>query len=246
MRSLLPVFAIVLPLGAQWIRITTPGIPRNSNGTPNLNAPAPRLADGTPDLAGIWRFSPPFNNDYTTGLKPEEILPWARELYTQRRDGNLKDQPSTHCLPGAVIDYGVFMKIVQTPGLILLLSEIPGNNTTRQIHLDGRVLPVDPNPTWQGYSVAHWEADTLVVETSGYNDRVWLDHIGHPHTEALRVIERFRRRDFGHLDVEITFNDPGAYTRSWSINIPRTVVADTEIFEAFCENERDSRHFVGQ
>jgi hypothetical protein len=135
------------------------------------------------------------------------------------------------------------VKFVQTPGLLLVIYE---NAPTRQIFLDGRALPRDPNPSWMGYSVGHWEGDTLVVDTAGFNDRTWLDLAGHPHTEALHVTERFRRVDFGRIQLQITFDDPNAYAKSWTIPVDVTLVPDTELLENVChENEKDRTHLVG-
>src|SRR2546428_3038360 len=131
-------------------------------------------------------------------------------------------------------------KFIQTPSLIVILIE---DLTYRKIHLDGRQLPKDPNPSWMGYSVGRWEGDTLVVETNGFTGRAWLDYDGHPHTEALRMTERYRRRDFGHLDVEVTFDDPGAYARPWTVSVPLELFPDTELLEAVCrENEKSLAH----
>jgi hypothetical protein len=132
-------------------------------------------------------------------------------------------------------------KILQTPGVIGFLSEGGGY---RQVLTDGRPLPEDPNPTWQGYSVGHWEGDTLVVESAGFNDQTWLD-IGHPHTEELRVTERFRRKDFGHMELKMTFSDPKIYSRPWTIDMHLDLMPDTELLEYVCnENEKDIKHIV--
>ncbi len=133
------------------------------------------------------------------------------------------------------------IKIVQSPRLTMVLYE--AGNSHRQIYIDGRALPQDFSlPAWLGYSVGHWERDTLVVETAGFNDKAPLDAMGHPHSEALRVTERYRRRDFGHLDVEMTFDDPVMYSRPFTIKVPHDLLADSDIFESFCENEKDSAH----
>ena len=138
------------------------------------------------------------------------------------------------------------MKIIQTPALIVILNP---DLTYRQVFMDGRTLERDPNPAWMGYSVGHWEGDTLVVESNGYNDRTWLDHDGHPHTEALRMTERYRRRDFGHMDVEITYSDPKAYARPWTVAVRAELAADTEMIEFVC-GEREANpgiaHWVGK
>src|SRR5262249_41687942 len=163
------------------------------DGKPNLTAPAPRTSDGKPDLSGIWTMNPgPYAFNAATGLKPDEIQPWAEALYKQRREDLQKDSPYTACLPqgpASNLNPVAMTKIVQTPALILTLSE---DLTYRQIFLDGRELPKDPNPAFMGYSVGHWEGDALVVESTGFNERTWLDFGGHPHTEELRITERIR------------------------------------------------------
>ena len=138
---------------------------------------------------------------------------------------------------------GLPVKIVQTPSLVVLLYEY--QTIYRQVFLDGRALPDDPNPTWMGYSVGRWDGDTFVVTTAGYNDKTTLDLGGHPHTEALRVTERFHRRDAGHIDLNVTLDDPKAYRRSWTLPIELELMADSELIEYVCENERDSSHLVG-
>jgi len=128
------------------------------------------------------------------------------------------------------------MKIVQTAGLVAVLYELPNN--FRQIFMDGRALPNDPNPTWQGYSVGRWEGETLVVETIGFNDKSWVARPGHPHTEALRITERYRRRDFGHIDLQMTVDDPKAFTRPWSARVKFNLLPDTDLLEFHCDNEK--------
>src|SRR5262245_22907912 len=136
------------------------------------------------------------------------------------------------------------IKIVQTPGLILILNP---DLTYRQIFLDGRTLESAPNPSWMGYSVGHWEADTLVVESFGFNDRTWLDHDGHPHSEGLRMTERYRRRTFGNLDLEVTLSDPAVYARPWTVAVRAELAPDTEMIEFVCnENPRALEHWVGK
>jgi hypothetical protein len=234
------------PAAAQWFDLPTPGLPRTADGKPDLTAGAPRLADGKPDLSGIWqRSSGRYYNNVAADLEPEDVQPWADALYRQRRADFGKDSMEVQCLPygpaATTTPYGDF-KIVQTPTLILiLLSDL----TYRQIHMDGRSLPLDPNPTWMGYSVGRWEGDTLVVESSGFTDRSWLDYDGHPHTEALRMVERYRRRDIGHLDLDVTFEDPGAYNRPWTVSVPLELFPDTELLEFVCdENEKSTVHMT--
>ena len=186
---------------------------------------------------------------YISGdLKPEEMLPWAAAFYKQRAADFRRDSDGIHCLPPgpkAGISVGPFpMKILQTPGLVAVLYEY--QTIFRQFFTDGRALPEDPNPTWMGYSVAHWEGDTLVVTTAGYNDRTTLDLAGHPHTEALRLTERYHRRDVGHIDLQVTFDDPKAYTRPWTLSFEFDLIPDGQLIEYVCENERDAPHLIGK
>lgn len=247
-------FAMILcvtsiSLTAQWPDHPTPGVPRTSNGKPDLSAPAPRWADGRPDLSGVWLVRNWSSLFFATGdLKPEEMLPWAASLYKQREDGFRRDSDGVHCLPPgpkAGISVGPFpMKILQTTGLVAILYEY--QTIYRQLFTDGRALPKDPNPTWMGYSVAHWEGETLVATTAGYNDRTALDLAGHPHTEALRLTERYHRRDVGHMDLQVTFDDPKAYTRPWTLSLEFDLIPDGQLIEYVCENERDTPHLVGK
>ncbi len=239
-------------LHAQWLNYPTPGIPRLSNGQPNLAAPAPRTQDGKPDLSGVWnRLSPKYRVNIAADLKPEEVQPWAKDLVQQRTENFGKDSMGALCLPlgpqyatDADSTGGGMMKIAETPGLILILNP---DLTYRQIYLDGRALETSPNPSWMGYSVGHWEADTLVVESFGFNDRTWLDSSGHPHTEALRMTERYRRRDFGHLDLEVTLQDPIVYARPWTVAVRAELAADTALLEYVCnEKSGDREHWVGK
>lgn len=191
-----------------------------------------------------------YANNIFIDLKASEIpeRPLATEIRRARLANGIRDNPSLYCLPhGIPIDVLVSEahKMVQTPGLIIVLYET--DNTHRQIYTDGRKLPVDPQPAWLGYSVGQWERDTLVVESTGFNDKSWLDLSGHAHSEGLRITERFHRRDFGHLDVEMTFDDPTMYTRPFSIQITHLLQADSDVLESFCnENEKDRGHLVGK
>jgi hypothetical protein len=234
------------PVAAQWLELPTPGLPRTADGKPDLTAAAPKLSDGKPDLSGIWqRSSGRYYNNAAADLKPEDVQPWADALYRQRRADLGKNSMEVQCLPlGPVAPTTPYahVKIIQTPTLIVMLLD---DLTYRQIHMDGRQLPVDPNPSWMGYSVGRWEGDTLVVESSGFTERVWLDYDGHPHTEALRMVERYRRRDVGHLDLDVTFEDPGAYNRPWTVSVPLELLPDTEILEYVCdENEKSTVHMT--
>jgi len=236
-------------LTAQWPNRPTPGMPRTPGGKADLSAPAPRTADGKPNLSGVWLVKNGGALFYTTGdIKPEEMLPWAAALYKQRADNYRRDTDGIRCLPPgpkAGIGVGGFpMKIIQTPDVVAVLYEY--QTLFRQFFTDGRSLPEDPNPTWLGYSIAHWEGDTLVVNTAGYNDRTSLDLAGHPHTEALRLTERYHRRDVGHLDLQVTFDDPKAYTRPWTLPVEFDLIPDGQLIEYICDNEKDSQHLVGK
>jgi hypothetical protein len=251
-RRILVVVAFLAtasPAAGQWLDYRTPGIPRLPDGSPDLSAPAPKTSDGRPDISGLWR--PPGGSvrDISRFLGEElPMQPWAEGLYQERRANNSQDDPTSRCVPGGVPRsnlVGYPYKILNTPGLVAILYEAVHHY--RQIFTDGRQLPHDPNPNWMGYSVGRWDGDTLVVETAGFNDEGWLDNGGHPNTSALRVTERFRRKDFGHLDVEITVDDPKAYTRPWTITLPLTLAADDEILEYICsDNNRYFGHLVEQ
>lgn len=251
MKAELVVTAILLsaPLEAQWINLKTPGIPRTPDGKPDLSAPVPRTTDGKPDLSGIWRASGgPYNGNIAVDLKPNEIQPWAQEVYRQHVFNLGSDSPRAHCLPDPPPTYHLnsMAKIVQTPALTVIINEgLSNSNTTRMIFTDGRGLPEEMSPTWLGYSVGHWEGETLVVTTAGFNDKTWLDFNGHPHSEALRITERFHRRDFGHMDFVMTLEDPKTFTRPITFRADKTLVADTEIMETICENADTPEHLKG-
>jgi hypothetical protein len=234
-------------LYAQWLNFPTPGIPRTADGKPNLTAPAPRTAEGKPDFSGLWRPAPnPYFLDVIQDPKDESIfLASAEALFKKHLSDFRRDNPVSHCLPGGpfTILAGGLHRIMQSPTVLALLYEAGSNY--RQIFLDGRQLPRDPNPAWLGYSVGHWDGDTLVVETAGFNDRTWLDMAGHPHSEQLRVTERFRRIDFGHIQRQITFEDPQTLTKPLTFSLALSYAPDTEILENICE-DRDSPHLVGR
>jgi hypothetical protein len=255
---LLPVIASVIngPLAAQWANYSTPHIPRTADGKPNLTAPAPRTADSKPDLSGLWdKISPRYSRNIAADLKPGDVQPWAEALVRQRMEDLGRDSMGHLCLPlgPAYITNGGSTaagetKIIQTPALIVFLSP---DMTYRQIYLDGRKLESNPNPNWMGYSVGHWEGDTLVVESNGFNDRTWLDGSGHPHTEALRTTERYRRKDFGHLEISMTLQDPAIYAKPWTVTLQAQLAADTEILEYVCnENPKTltsrEEHWIGK
>jgi hypothetical protein len=237
-----------VPARAQWLNYPTPGTPRTADGKADLHAPAPRTADGKPDLSGIWNGpgGGTYERNITRDLKPGDIQPWAEALYQQRILELGKDAPRSNCLPNPFPYYQLvdIARFVQTPGLIVILYQGDTNSVHRTIFTDGRGLPQDPNPSWLGYSAGHWDGDTLVVETAGFNDRSWLDLEGHPHSEALHVTERYRRRDFGHMDLEMTIDDPKVFTKSFTLKIPKTLVPDSDILESVCENDHSVPHML--
>ena len=259
------------PLSAQWLNYPTPGIPRLQDGKPNLVAPAPRTADGKPDLSGIWGLACPVadnRNGTVTGANvfcatevsvPPEFfnfgqsiqdglpyLPWASEVVRKTRAAGRPDDPLSRCFPPGMVRlevFPLFRKMIQIPGLLVILNE--HNASYRQIFTDGRPLPVDPNPSWNGYSSAKWEGDTLVVHTIGFRDGLWLDTGGSPLTDAAKVTEKFRRLNYGTLQIELTVDDPKAYTKPWSIKVTQIIAPDTELLDYIClENERDVRHLA--
>jgi hypothetical protein len=239
-----------VPVAAQWINYPTPGIPRLPDGKPNLAAPAPRTSDGKPDLSGVWRAgrSGEYGYDYnvTRNLQPEELRPWAHALRMQRVQDFRKDSPLARCLPVSVpfLNFRGLSRIVQTPNLIVILHESP-NSPHRTIYTDGRELPKDPNPAWLGYSIGRWEQDTLVVTSSGFNDMGWLDVGGHPQTESLRITERYRRRDFGNMEYELTIDDQKTFAKPFTLRADKTLAPDTDLLEDVCENEVSRSHLSG-
>ena len=244
--SLLRIAAFVglgLPLAAQWVHYPTPGIPRTPDGKPNLSAPAPRTAWGKPDFSGLWeKKADKFYNNIAADLKPGEVQPWAEALFEQRKKEFGKNSMEAQCLPfGPAYSTSPYRetKIIQTPTVIVMLNE---DLTFRQVFMDGRGLEQDPNPSWMGYSVGHWDGDTLVIESNGFNDRTWLDVDGHPHTEALRVTERYRRLDVGRIDLRMTLEDPKAYAKPWTVQVAMDLVTDAEMLEYVCDNEKDRAH----
>jgi len=248
-RNIVFAFLLGTIANAQWLDYPTPGIPRLPNGKPNLAAPTPKLADGHPDLSGIWRGpgAGSYDRNIARDLKPGDIQPWAEAVYQQRVRDMGKDAPRANCLPDPFAYYHMvdIERFIQTPGVIAILYQGTTNSVHRTVFTDGRDLPKDPNPTWMGYSVGRWEGDTLVVTTAGFNDRGWLDIEGHPHTEALKITERFHRRDFGHMDLEMTVDDPKTFTRPFSFRMDKTLMPDTDLLESVCENDRSVTHMLG-
>jgi hypothetical protein len=252
------------PLIAQWIHYPTAGVPRTPDGKPNLLAPAPRAGAGRPDISGMW-MTPQNTSRCSTGCDEINIpgpesnnfgvtlpggLPytkWAADLVKGRAPTRAGDDPHVNCLPPSfprAWSFPHITKIIDSPGLIVILDEF--NASYRQIFTDGRPLPLDPQPTWNGYSVGHWEGDALVVQTIGFRDDIWLDGRGSPLTEAAKMTERIRRSNFGTLEVDITVEDSKAYTEPWTVHLKQAVVVDTEMLDEIClENERSRSHLPG-
>ena len=253
-------FGLVGPLSAQWISYPTAGVPRTADGKPDLRAACPRTADGKPDLSGLWIMpTKREGNPNFPGCEPvsdefvniaaslKSGLPyqaWAAELVKTRRSEQRVNDPVSHCLPVGPIRLHTWngpRKIMQTPGLLVILNELGASY--RQIFTDGRPLPADPNPSWNGYSSGKWEGDALVVETSGFRDHMWLDATGNPMTDEAKITERFRRIDFGHMEIELTVNDPKAYTKPWTVKLNQVIKLDTDLIDFVCvDNEKDAGH----
>ena len=251
-RSIAILILMCAPVHAQWVKVPPAGIPRTPDGKPNLSAPVPRSPDGHPDLSGIWEQTSggKYVQNLSADLKPGDVpfQPWAKALADQRADGShSKEDPAANCMPQGVPRIGAApspWKIVQTPGFVVMVYET--FNFWRQIFLDGRELAEDFTPTWFGYSTGKWEGDTLVVDTRGFNGKAWLDQLGKPSTDALHVIERFRRKDFGHMDIQITIDDPKAYTKPWTVTEEVHLLTNTELMESICnENNLDVEHLPG-
>jgi len=241
----LALSGMCVPLAAQWINYPSPGLPRKPDGKPDLSAPAPKTPDGKPDLSGVWEHLNSRGSAYYLDKIEIPWQPWAKAVFDERTANNQKDNPESRCLPRGLPKADAFdiHKIIQTPGVILVLYEY--GTTFRQIFTDGRKLPKDPNPTWMGYSVGHWEGDTLVVESNGFNGKAWLSGQGNPISDSLHLTERIRRRDFGHMDIQLTIDDPKAYTKPWTVKMNQTIKLDTDLLDYIClENEKDLKHLV--
>lgn len=254
MAAVLALMVLVTVGGdAQWLNHPTPGIPRRADGKPNLNAPAPRT-NGRPDLSGVWRlipatdpgflglpFGPEFGNIGASLKGGLPYQPWAAAQVNATRANQREYDPLPHCLAiGPVRSHTItfYRQVIQLPQKLVILNEY--NTTYRQIFTDGRPLPIDPVPTVNGYSVGAWEDDTFVVRTTGIRDGIWLDNFGSPLTAAAKITERFRRLNVGRLDIELTVDDPKAYTKSWTVTLRQELMPDTELFDAVCaEHELD-------
>ena len=229
-------------LSGVWDR----GMPVLPPGAKTAAAGPPIAGFGAPQPAGPRPFQDLPSMFPNVGLP---MLPWAAELRRERKEQNSKDHPDAHCLPLNPVQLHAHpqpRKIIQSPNLILILYE--ANNGIRQIFMDGRKLPTDdPQPWWYGYSVGHWDGDTLVTQTTGFRDMGWIDEEGTPITSTGKVTERFRRVNFGTLEIEITIDDPKTFTRPWSYKLTQNLMPDTELIEFVCqENNRSVPHLVGK
>ena len=266
--ALVFVAIAAVPLGAQWPKFPSPG-PKTTDGTYDLRAPTPRTPDGKPDLSGVWETiqgrrggGPPavaaegtgelppsgsiFGNigDQTPGGAPYQ--PWAAELVKKRMADNSKDNPDAHCLPMGLMQmtsHPYPKKIIQTPSEVIIIYEGSGT-TVREIFLDGRTPAKDAEPWWNGYSTGRWEGDTLVVETVGFMDDGWLDVRGSPLTSAGKLIERFRRPNFGSLVIEVTVDDPKTYTKPFTATVNNRLLPDQQLIEFVCL-DKSAAHYVG-
>ncbi len=261
------------PISAQWLKYPTAGVPRKPDGNADMSAPAPRLADGKPDFSGIWVTGDPggrraqnpalLNDARSLGdsleLPPSRQManigvdlpggtlpyqPWQLPIVKERTANMAVDDPHIKCLPDTFLRaYGMqhLLKFVHTPNLLIMLNEL--NAGYRQVFTDGRPLPIDPQPSWQGYSSAKWDGDTLVIDSNGFRNDTWIDWHGSVITEAAKVRERIRRPDFGHLEIQVTVDDPKAYTKPWTVTLKERIVVDTELVDEIClENEQSFKH----
>jgi hypothetical protein len=259
------IFSSSTTAQAQWLKYPTAGVPKTAGGKPNLLAPTPRTADGKPDFSGIWLTD---NTNCAGSPDPESLTcgaelpmgkeginmgvslagglpyqPWLAALVKTRTANNAKDDPHVRCLPDTFLRaYSLphLLKFVQTPGLLVTLDEMNANY--RQVFTDGRPLPKDPVPSWQGYSSARWEGNTLVVDSIGFRDDLWIDWNGSVITSAAKVQERIRRPDYGHLEVKVTVEDPTAYTKPWTVTLRQRLALNTELVDEIClENEKSAQ-----
>ena len=246
----------------QWLKYPTDGVPKNADGTPNRNAPTPRLPSGKPDFSGLWHATNParcggggsqFIECGTEiggsplggnlGRNLPEGLPYqphAAKLAKERRADDSRDDPHVRCLPDnppRAWTLPHLTKIMQTPKQLALLYEV--NAMYRQIFTDGRPFPEDPTPTWNGYSVGAWEGDALVVQTQGFRDDLWIDTGGSPMSDIAKMTERITRPNYGTLNIELTIDDPKNYTKPFTVSLSQHLELDTELVDEFClENEK--------
>jgi len=247
-------------VSAQWLDYPTANVPRTADGKPDMSARTPRTAGGQPDFSGMWgwetrancgahcndfQLSREFMNIAASLTTPLPYKPGVADLVKQRTAAQDQD-PNVHCMPRGAAriwtdDY--YKRIAQLPDRVIVLTE--RNMQYRQIFTDGRPLPNDPNPTWNGYSTAKWDGDTLVVQTIGFKDGLWLDAFGHPLGNTGTLTEKIRRPNYGTLDVELTIEDPTFYTAPWTVTIKQPLVLDSELLDYYClENERSWQHMV--
>ena len=234
-RLTLLILCIAATANAQWLDRKTPGVPRKADGSPNLLAPAPRTPDGKPDLSGVWNGANVVARPDPANLKPS-VLDKAR----QSQQEYFKTRPYYQCLPSGpeAERFGGWKRILQTPTEIAILND---DLTYRVIFMDGRQLEKNMAGSFMGYSVGRWEGDTLVVDSVGFNDKTWTSRYGITHTESLRTTERYRRTDFGHMQIEVTYTDPESYLKPWGFKADMELAADTEMLEQVCE--RSSEHW---
>jgi hypothetical protein len=265
------VYTLAMPATslAQWPKFEPRGLPRKADGTVNLDAPTPRTAEGKPDLSGVWDILPPARNTRPvaaegTGEAPPPgsgsiffnagaqtpggapYQPWAAELVKKRLADGSKDNPDAHCLPMGIMQmtsHPYPRKIIQTKDVVVIIYEGSGT-TVREVFMDGRSLPKDPEPWWNGYSVGRWEGDTLVIETAGLMDDGWLDVQGSPLTSAGKLTERIRRPKFGALEIAVTIDDPKAYTKPFTATVNYRLAPDTQLIEFVCI-DKSAQHYVG-
>lgn len=260
-QALVVLALAATPVSAQWVDYATAGVPRKPDGSVDMHAPVPRLPNGKPDLSGIWVPSTPRRqesgedlvsdgNDISSsphmanlGVDMVGGLPyqdWLIPVVKQRTDNLAIDDPHIRCLPDNFLRaYGLphMLKYIHTDGLWVTLNEM--NAGYRQVFTDARALPDDPNPSWQGYSSAKWEGDTLVVDTIGVRDDTWIDWNGSVLTEAAKVREEITRPDYGHIEIRVTVDDPKAYTKPWTVTLKQRVVVNAELIDEIClENEQ--------
>jgi hypothetical protein len=271
---LVAIIGLSASLSAQWRAYPDRDLPRNTDGTVNLDAPAPKTPDGKPDFSGIWQnawfvngrvvplpVSPPNEPpaatfaDVFANFKGElPMQPWAAQLKAARKEQNSKENPDAHCLPMGLMQFHMHpqpRKVLQTRDVIAILYE--GNSGVRQIFIDGRPLPdADAQPWWYGYSTGHWEGDTLVIETTRFRDGGWLDIYGSPLTDQAKMTERWRRLNFGSIQIDITIDDPKAYTKPFSVRVHHRLALDgpqldAELIEFICnENNKAPQLMVGK
>jgi hypothetical protein len=250
-------------LAAQWVNYPTPDVPRKADGKVDMSAKTPRLADGKPDLSGVWTSDeidprkpgePPNAKDATTSRRMINLgvelpgglpyQPWLAALVKERTANHAIDDPHVRCFPDNFLRaYGTphLLRFVHSPKLLIVLNE--WNAGFRQVFTDARPLPLDPNPSWQGYSTAKWSGDTLVIDTIGVRDDTWVDWNGSVITESAKVREQIQRPDLGHIVIQVTVDDPKAYTKPWTVTIKERLIVDTELIEEVClEGEKDLKH----